>query len=579
VNRRQLIALGAGMTAIATAAPTAPASAASPPSLAGPAAEDPGPYAPAFDALDRFVARYLREIGAPGLTLALADATGVHRVVCYGSDDLGGSRPVRPDQLFEIGSITKSFIALCLLQLRDEGKLDLERPIASYLPWIRFESTFGPITVHHLMTHSAGLPDGPLFPADPGFRHVSRNAPGRYFHYCNMGWDALGHLVEALDGRSLGDCLRARIFAPLGMNTSEPVTTFETRERRVTSYVPLLADRPYPSRGPLAVAPSIVTTDGAGCIAATPHDMGLYLSMLARRGAMPHGRLVSEEAFKLFSTPHIEADEFGNDAYYGYGIAVDHFDGHLRLRHTGGMVSFASALEVDLDDGVGVFASVNAMQGLRPRPVAEYALRLMRACRSGAPLPELPPPADPRSVPRAADYAGRYTGENGRALDIRAEGDRLFLLQDNQRIALEPAVDTAEAFHVAHPDYARYLLIFTRADPDDPTSPVIDAGHAESAFPRAGVAAPAELPLPAEWRGYCGHYRNEDPWLGSHRVVARRGRLWLDGVIPLEPARGGIFYLRDEERSPEWVRFADPSGGHTMRLVFSGADFVRVMTA
>lgn len=566
LNRRQLIALGAGMTAIAAAKP------------ASAAAEDPGPYAPAFDALDRFVARYLREIGAPGLTLALADATGVRRVVCYGSDDLAGSRPVRPDQLFEIGSITKSFVALCLLQLRDEGKLHLERPIAGYLPWIRFDSTFGPITVHHLMTHAAGLPDGPLFPADPGLRHVSRNAPGRYFHYCNMGWEALGHLVETLDGRPLGDCLRARIFTPLGMNSSEPVTTFETRERMVTSYVPLLADRPYPSRGPLAVAPSIVTTDGAGCIAATPHDMGLYLSMLARRGAMPHGRLVSAEAFELFSTAHIKADEFGNDAFYGYGIAVDRFDGHLRLRHTGGMVSFASALEVDLDDGVGVFASVNAMQGVRPRPVAEYALRLMRACRSGAPLPELPPPADPLRVARAADYAGRYTGAAGRALDIRAEGDRLVLLQDNERIALEPA-DTAEAFHVAHPDFARYLMIFTRKEPDDPTSPVIDVAHAESAFARESFKAPADPPLPAEWRGYCGHYRNEDPWLGSHRVVARRGRLWLDGVIALEPARGGIFYLRDEERSPEWVRFADPAGGRTMRLVLSGADFSRVMTA
>jgi hypothetical protein len=122
-------------------------------------------------------------------------------------------------------------------------------------------------------------------------------------------------------------------------------------------------------------------------------------------------------------------------------------------------------------------------------------------------------------------------------------------------------------------------MIFTRKEPDDPTSPVIDVAHAESAFARESFKAPADPPLPAEWRGYCGHYRNEDPWLGSHRVVARRGRLWLDGVIALEPARGGIFYLRDEERSPEWVRFADPAGGRTMRLVLSGADFSRVMTA
>jgi CubicO group peptidase (beta-lactamase class C family) len=568
-NRRQLIALGAGVTAAATV----------PAFVVDKLVEDPGPYAPAFDSLDRFVAQYLRDIGAPGLTLALADAAGVRRVACYGFDSLDGSRSLRPDQLFEIGSITKSFVALCLLQLRDEGKLDLARPIASYLPWIRFESKFSPITVHDLMTHSAGLPDGPLFPADPAFKHRPRNPPGRHFHYCNMGWGALGHLIEALDGRPLGDSIRARIFTPIGMNASEPVTTFEARERRAMSYVPLFGDRPYPRRGPLVVAPSIVTTDGAGCIAATPADMGRYLSMLARGGATPNGRLVSEDAFRLFSTRHIKADEFGNDAYYGYGIAIDRLDGHRRLRHTGGMVSFASALEVDLDDGVGVFASVNAMQDLRPRPVAEYALRLMRACRSGAVLPDVPPPDDALVVARAGDYVGRYADAAGAVLEIRAEGPRLFLMHGDQRVALERAVEPDEVFHVAHPDFARYLLLFTRADPENPTSTVIEVGHGASWFARPDFVGPKEFVLPPEWRGYCGHYRSEDPWLGSHRVVARRGRLWLDGVIPLEYATGGVFYLRDEELSPEWVRFADPAAGRTMRLILSGADFIRVMTA
>jgi CubicO group peptidase (beta-lactamase class C family) len=61
-----------------------------------------------------------------------------------------------------------------------------------------------------------------LFPADPGFTYQPSNPPGRDFHYCNMGWGALGHLIETLDSRPLGDSIRARIFAPLGMNASEP---------------------------------------------------------------------------------------------------------------------------------------------------------------------------------------------------------------------------------------------------------------------------------------------------------------------------------------------------------------------
>jgi D-alanyl-D-alanine carboxypeptidase len=570
LNRRQLIALGVGLTA---------AGASGPAWVAEHGADDPGPYGRAFELLDRFVAQYLADLGAPGLTLVLADASGVRRVVSYGLDDVGAGRPVRTDELFEIGSITKSFVALCLLQLHDEGKLDLRRPIASYLPWIRFESTLGPITVHDLMTHGAGLPDGALFPADPALIHRPSNPPGRDFHYCNMGWEALGHLLTLLDGRPMGEAIRARIFAPLGMNESEPVTTFDARERAATSYFPLLADRPYPRRGRLAVAPSILTTSGAGCISATPRDMGRYLQMLVRRGATPRGRLLSEDGFRLFSTPHIAAAEFGNDAHYGYGIAIDRFDGHLRLRHTGGMVSFASALEVDLDEGVGVFASVNAMQGQRPRPVAEYALRLMRACRAATALPSVPAPVDALRVERAADYAGRYLDASGGVLEIAADRERLFLMKGGERVPLEPALEPSDAFHVAHRDDAHFLLLFGRADASDPKSAVVEAGHGEAWYARAGAVRPAAAPAPAEWRAYCGHYRSEDPWLGSHRVVLRRGRLWLDGVVPLEAAADGRFYLRDEERSPEWARFADLAGRVTMRMTLSGADFIRVMAA
>jgi CubicO group peptidase (beta-lactamase class C family) len=570
LNRRQLIALGAGIAA---------AGASSSAWVAEQGGDEPGPYGRAFDSLDRFVTQYLRDIGAPGLTLALADAAGVRRVAAYGLDDLGRGRRVRTDELFQIGSITKSFVALCLLQLRDEGQLELERPIAAYLPWLRIDSTFGPITVHDLLTHGAGLADGPLFPADPGLRHRPSNPPGQDFHYCNMGWEALGHLLATLDGRTMAQAIRARVFVPLGMTASEPVTTFEMRERLATSYVAMLGDRPYPRRGSLAEAPAILTTSAAGSIAATPRDMGRYLRMLARRGATPHGRLVSEAAFRLFATPHIAAVEFGDEAHYGYGIVVDRADGHARLRHTGGMVSFASALEVDLDAGVGAFAAVNAMQGVRPRPVAEYALRLMRACRGGGGLPDVPPPNDPLRVARAADYAARYADSAGRALEIRAAGERLYLLHGAERVPLEPAGEPADAFHVAHRDYAHFLLLFTRADPKDPRSAVLEAGHGESWFVRAEYAGPRGFATPPEWRAYGGHYRSEDPWLGSHRVVARRGRLWLDGVIALEPAPGGVFYLRDEERSPEWLRFEDPAGGLAMRMVLSGADLVRVMAA
>jgi CubicO group peptidase (beta-lactamase class C family) len=566
VNRRELLNLGINVAASASAGAIL---------LSDARAESPSRYAGAFALLDRYVGQYLEDMHAPGLTLSLADAGGVQRVCAYGLGDMSRRVPLQGDELFHIGSITKSFLALCLMQLRDEGKLDLHRPIRGYLPWLRFDSATRPLTAHDLLTHSAALPDGALFPTDPGFRHRATAAPGTFFHYCNMGYDALGHLLAELDGRPLAECFRARLLEPLGMTATEPVITQDAFERIATSYEAVYNERPYPRQGPLAPSLPIVLTEASGCIASTARDMGAYLTMLINRGAVPAGRVVSQAGFELFAHPHIAAEEFGTGASYGYGIAVDRFDGHSRLRHTGGMVSFASVLEVDLDAGVGAFASINAMQGYRPRPVAEYALRLMRACREGAPLPDLPARDPPLRVESAADYANRYAGAGGRSLDIEAEGDRLFLMHHGARVPLEPSLEPKDAFTVLHPEYAHYKLLFTRISNDDKGA-VVEAGWGEDWFAASGYNGPREFKVPAEWRRYIGHYRNEDPWVGSNRIVLRRGKLWLNGVVPLEPAADGRFYLRDEPTSPEWVAFSDFAGGQAMRMRLSGLDLTRV---
>jgi hypothetical protein len=85
--------------------------------------------------------------------------------------------------------------------------------------------------------------------------------------------------------------------------------------------------------------------------------MGAYIQMLANHGRGPQRTLVSAESFELFSKRHIKAEEFGPTASYGYGIAVDELDGNPLLRHTGGMVSYMSALQVDIGAGIGGFAS------------------------------------------------------------------------------------------------------------------------------------------------------------------------------------------------------------------------------
>src|SRR5215207_10316872 len=97
---------------------------------------------PLFARLDEYIARHMRETGAPGLTLALANRDGLIRASTYGYADTKAGLKVAPETMFEIGSISKSFVGLVLLQLRDEGKLDLNRPIGGYLPWLKINSKF-----------------------------------------------------------------------------------------------------------------------------------------------------------------------------------------------------------------------------------------------------------------------------------------------------------------------------------------------------------------------------------------------------------------------------------------------------
>jgi D-alanyl-D-alanine carboxypeptidase len=532
-------------------------------------------YRGVFSELDKFVEQYMRAMNSPGMTLALADREGVQRIATYGFGDLQGKTAVKPEELFQIGSISKSFVANCILQLRQEGKIDLNKPVVEYLPWFRIDSAFAPITTHHLLTHTSQLPGtSSPFLSDPAQKHRAHDAPGQYFHYNNMAFVVLGHLLWTLDGRPLPEVFRKRVFEPLGMTRSEPGITLDTRARTVKNYAAFQNDRPYSRFGRLSEAPFIVLTDGSGCIASTPGDMGLYVQMIANHGKGAKGTLLSPESFELFSKPHIKAEEFGPTASYGYGIAVDTLDGHKILRHTGGMVSFMSAMHVDIDGGFGAFASINAMQGYRPNPVAQYAMQLMRAKSESKSLPPAPKLKSPTAVENAKDYVGVYKSEDGRQLEFVADGEGLFLKYGGKRVPLEGGDD---AFNSGPGDFDRFTFMFGRADSKDPKSAVVEVGWGNEWFTNGKYTGPKTFDYPREWNEYTGHYRNESPWIGSTRIVLRKGKLMMDGAVPLEPGEGGIFHLRDEEHDPEWIRFGESVNGKVMRIKLSGEDLWRVM--
>lgn len=527
---------------------------------------------PVFARLDEYIARHMRETGAPGMTLALANRDGLIRASTYGYADTKTGMRVAPETMFEIGSISKSFVGLMLLQLRDEGKLDFNKPIVEYLPWVKINSKFEAITTHHVLSHTGGLPGEPLLLDALLGELWTAYEPGKRFLYSNTGYNILGFLIEAVDKRPFAESMRARMLEPLGMTASAPIITSNLRKQMAIGYEPLAEGKPFPLHGQLAEAQWIEVDIAAGSIASTPSDMAKYIRMLLNRGALPKGRLLSEEAFALFTKPAINSPFRNEPASYGYGIWVSDIDGHTRLRHTGGMVAFSSSIDVDVTAGIGAFASVNAnLRGYRPVAVTKYAIELFNASLAGKPLPDPPasPPA-PEEVKNAADYVGTYTSPDDKKLELVADGDKLVLVHANRRVRLERV--TPDRFIVKHPDFDAFVLGFVRENKQ-----VTQAFHGANWYMGAKYSGPKTFEAKKEWEGFAGHYHHDSPWYGDERVVLRKGQLFLDGVQPLVPRGDGKFGIGDPE-APDWISFESIVDGRAMRMNYSGILFRRAFT-
>ena len=527
---------------------------------------------PVFARLDEYIARHMRETGAPGMTLALANRDGLIRVSTYGYADTKAGLRVAPETMFEIGSISKSFVALALLQLRDEGKLDLNKPIAEYLPWVKINSKFAAITTHHILSHTGGLPGEPLLLDALLGELWTAYEPGKRFLYSNTGYNILGFLIEAIDKRPFAESMRARMLEPLGMTASAPIITSDLRKRMAIGYEPLDEGKPFPLHGQLGEAQWLEVDIAAGSVASTPSDMAKYMRMLLNRGALPKGRLLSEEAFALFTKAAINSPYRGEPASYGYGIWVSDIEGHTRLRHTGGMVAFSSSIDVDVTGGIGAFASVNAnLRGYRPVAVTKYAIELFNTSAAGKSLPDAPPPPPlPEEVKNAADYAGVYTSLDGKRLELVAEGDKLVLVHANCRVVLERA--GGDRFIVKHPDFDTYLLGFVRENQQ-----VTQAFHGANWYVGAKYKGPKTFETKKDWEAFAGHYHNDSPWYGDKHIVLRNGQLFIDGVQPLVARSDGKFGIGDPE-APDWISFDTIVDGRAMRMNFSGIIFRRTFT-
>ena len=547
--------------------------------IASSAGQQPAPrnLDAAYTLIDTYVARQMKAQQIPGLALAITGRNGLMRVTTYGYADVTAKAPVTRETMFEIGSISKSFTAISLLQLREQGKFDPQQPITRYLPWFSIHSKYRPITSHDVMTHTAGLPrdrdDVPssLYQAAGVRDRWTGYAPGKYFAYSNIGYQIMGCVLQEITGKPYAETVRAHILQPLGMSHSDAVFTHDSYKRLAVGYSPLYDDRPYNPAEPLIPAVWQEYASGDGSIVSTAPDMAAYLRMLLNHGAGPRGRIISEDSWRLLTQKAVKVPEEEN-TYYGYGIFSREVEGHRYIGHSGGMIGYSSRIEGDLESGLGVVALENAPLG--PDDIASFALRVVRAAEEGRPLPPLPEEAP--LTKDAGDYAGTYTAADGRKFTVSNDGGQLGLEYKGQKATLQPR--GPDTFFADHPDFALFDLSFGRAD-----GKVVEAFYGGEWFTNERYIGLHQFPHPEQWASYTGHYRAAHPWFNNFRIVLRKGKLSL--IAPegeemrLMPLPGGYFAAAPQGRpARERISFDTPVHGKTLRATLSGLAYYRTFT-
>ena len=338
----------------------------------------------ALAAVDEFVAARLERLHAPGVAVGVTDRERTLGFVCRGPASLATRAPVEPDTRFQIGSISKSFAAAALLQEREAGRVDLHAPVTDYVPWFAVRPGHPRITLHHLLTHTAGLPMGTEATGEArcalwSLREAELcGAPGNHFLYSNDGFKLVGLALEAVTGRPAELVVADRVVAPLGMSATETAVRRDAPLPVATGYQRLCDDRPAHTGRPLVEAPLVESRTADGSIVSSAADMLAYARLILNRGDAPHGRLLSDESFALWTGGFVEdPDEPG--ARYGYGLVTRTLDGYECIGHSGGMLGFTSLLLTEPASGLGVIVLLN---GLDDRlETARFSLRALRAAR------------------------------------------------------------------------------------------------------------------------------------------------------------------------------------------------------
>lgn len=302
---------------------------------------------------------------------------------------------------FQIASISKTFTAVAILALRDEGKLDLEDPVGRHIP----ESTHGGVTVRRLLSHSSGMQREPVGDVWETLVYPDRtqlvegwNAAEQIlkthhrWHYSNLAFGILGEIVARLDGREWIESIRTRILNPLGMTrTGLAVDGVTTPGYYVPPYSDVPVAEPLVDLG--AFAP-------VGGLASTARDLAVWAGFWSR----PLDEVVQADTVEEMCQPQIVSDLVGWHSSWGLGVGLIRHQDRVFVGHTGGMPGHITGLFVHRESGTGGVALMNS--DASPDPSA-FAIELATYVLDSE-------PAEPEPWIPGTDVPAEFAGVLGR---------------------------------------------------------------------------------------------------------------------------------------------------------------------
>ena len=409
-------------------------------------------YAAAAEMLERFIAHEMADKDLPALSIALVDDQKIVWSKGFGFADPKKKVPATSETLYRVGSVSKLFTDIAVMQLVEQGKLDLDAPVTRYLPDFRPRNAFGrSVTLRQLMSHRSGLvrepPVGNYFETtEPSLARTIASlnqtalvyAPETRTKYSNAAIATVGYVLERTQGEPFAKYLKRAVLDPLSLERSSFEPTPEITNRLAKAYMWTIDGRVFDAPTfELGMSP-------AGSMYTTVTDMGRFMSVLFAGGRGTKGQMLKASTIDQMWTPQFAQP--GQKTGYGIGFGIRELEGRRTVGHGGAIYGFATTLKAMPDDklGVVVVTTKDSANAVTDR-VANYALTTMLAVRQGKPIPE-PKISAPVDRQLARRIAGRYvngpnsveliesagklsklSGLGGEQVRLRALGDALIV--------------------------------------------------------------------------------------------------------------------------------------------------------